>query len=142
MHRVIFPFLGGLLAYVVTANAYTMRTGDGLLSLCTAQQNDKKAYCRGYIDAVVEYLVIERLGQKLPLCIPANITTEAIEDIVIDFLKSQRDARTAFSPSLIITMAIDTAWPCKRAQYDQGRSGGNDPARLHRLREPSGRRLL
>ena len=116
MRRVIFPIIAGLRGYPVAADAYSLRTGDGLLSVCTEQHEDMKAYCRGYIDAVVEYLVIERLGQKHPLCIPNNVPTATIEDAVINFLKSKRDARSAFSPGLIITMAIDTTWPCNSAK--------------------------
>jgi hypothetical protein len=73
MRRVIFPIIAGLWGYPVAADAYSLRTGDGLLSVCTDQHEDMKAYCRGYIDAVVEYLVIERLGQKHPFCIPNDV---------------------------------------------------------------------
>jgi hypothetical protein len=112
MRRVIFPVIAGLWGYPVAADAYSLRTSDGLLSVCTDQHEDMKAYCRGYIDAVVEYLVIERLGQKHPVCIPNNVPTTTIENAVINFMKSQSDARSAFSPGLIITMAIDITWPC------------------------------
>ena len=112
MRRVIFPVIAGLWGYPVAADAYSLRTGDGLLSVCTDQHECMKAYCRGYIDAVVEYLVIERLGKKRPVCIPNNVSTTTIEDAVINFMESESDARRAFSPGLIITMAIDITWPC------------------------------
>src|SRR6202030_2303900 len=93
-----FPVIAGLWGYPVAADAYSLRTGDGLLAVCTDQHEDMKAYCRGYIDAVDEYLVIERLGQKHPVCIPNNVRTTTIEDTVINFMKSRGDARSAFSP--------------------------------------------
>jgi len=94
------------LFFVPTIASAQFHTGNNLYSDLLSESTGKRMYALGYLAGVADY------GDNGAHCIPSTVTLGQIQDMAIDFLRSNAEIRN-LSADVLIGMMLMERWPCK-----------------------------
>jgi hypothetical protein len=94
--------------------AETYLTGNDLLSLCKSASQAHQNYCSGYVTGALDHQrLIEAMTRATKaVCIPANVTSKQLADVVVRDLEAKPAKRHYSATSLAIGALMD-AFPCR-----------------------------
>lgn len=81
-----------------------------LFNMCTSIRNDDYAACIGYLWGVSDEISLRRLGQKKPICIPAETQATDLRDAFVAFLHAHPTLKARQSAAFIASAAILEKW--------------------------------
>ncbi|HEV2186273.1 MAG TPA: Rap1a/Tai family immunity protein [Stellaceae bacterium] len=102
--------LAGLSLFGAAAQA-KVRDGNQLLQQCTATIGAHVNFCFGYIDSVVDLLVLNNVIDGINVCLWSELDDPSLRNIVVQFLKDNPKLRGLGAPDLI-ARALSEAFPC------------------------------
>lgn len=84
-------------------------SGNELHELCRNANSTATSYIIGVADS---FLFVQRSTNSRNFCIPANVNSEQITDVICESLKANPATRNNTAPSIALS-AIKKAWPCR-----------------------------
>ena len=105
------PALAAGAALIAAPSAY--QTGDDLFRLCTSSKPAEAWQCLGYVEAVSDVLAAGDGVSGWFACIPPQVKSGQMRDIVVIFLRTEPERRNRTATSLM-GKALSSTFPCKR----------------------------
>jgi len=118
MIRTLSLFAAALICltiFITTSAKSENFNGNELHALCISKPNTwEKGFCDGYIMGVFEGMEMMKLkGSPVALCIPKNVTSKHILDVVYQYIKNGR-AEWHLGGAHLVNRAINKAWACHK----------------------------
>lgn len=103
-----------LMAFSVSSHAEFI-TGNKLLSLITSKSDIENSFAYGYVAGVFD------LGHGVTHCAPDNVTVRQVNDMTVRVLQKLPQHREKSADQFVL-LALQEAWPCKKASPSTGKS--------------------
>jgi hypothetical protein len=105
------------LAFPEPAAAENFVNGDTLLAWC--EDRDGRDLCSGYIVGVIDGEFLAKSdGHRALYCLPRKISSDAVREVVVTYLKLNPLERDATAAS-VLAVALYNKWPCANASMGQ-----------------------
>src|SRR5262249_26367641 len=85
--------------------------GDDLLRNCRDISDSGYGLCVGYIEGVLDNMEAHRRQRHLPPCLPEDVDTGRVHNLVIDYLLANAGKRDQ-PADLLVVDAVTTEWRC------------------------------
>jgi hypothetical protein len=93
--------------------AAAFKNGNRLWSLCSQPPNSvAKAECAGYVLGVVDAIKEDDAVNGFTACLPTEVTTVQVVDVVTDYLR-QNPAERHYLAAGLVARALARAFPCR-----------------------------